>query len=83
MDPLSSNSLSAARAATQSYALRGQRRDDEAVDPSPEAASALAEAGTQSRFTMSILKKTLAMDAAEGEDLAKLMGQGSHLDVYA
>ena len=70
------------------FIIRNNRQIDEKAEDAgegltPEASSALPEAGVQSQVSTAVLKKTLAIDAAEGEDMVKMMGQGSRFDQYA
>jgi len=74
---------SSASAMAQWSALQSARSGAVAEDPTPEAASALAEAGTEQRFTMALLKKTLTIDADSANDLAQMLGDGSKVDIYA
>ena len=54
-----------------------------AQDPTPENISAADEAGTQSGFAMDLLKRTLNIDRTNADDLAKMLGQGPGVDLYA
>ena len=74
---------SSASALAQWSAVQGARGGDAGGDASPEAISALAEAGDEGRFTMAVLKKTLTIDAESANGLAGLLGDGGHVDVYA
>jgi len=82
MDALNAAGSSSA-ALAQWSALQGARAGDVAQDPSPEAVSELAEAGTGEQVTLEILKRTLNIDAESAKGLDDLLEGGSRVDVYA
>ena len=85
MDPVNASGASMMAMSLGQWRSAGQGEGLAAVarDPTPENISAADEAGTQSAFTMDLLKKTLSIDLTNADDLAEMLGQGSRVDVYA
>ena len=83
MGSLASAGLAASGMVNQSYALLAGSRANAAQDPSPEASSALDQAGTQAQVSTAVLKKTLDMESATGNQFAQMLGQSPKVDLYA
>jgi hypothetical protein len=80
---LTAVSLGAASAISQNYAALAATNLAIGQNPTPNAVSGQGQAATQAQFSMDVLKKTLDIQAADGAQLAQLIGSGPGVDIQA
>jgi len=82
MDPVASAG-SAAAMVSQTMAALGASIAAAGQDPSVAALASQSQAATASGFSMGVLKKVLAIEASDGAQLARMLGDGPGVDLYA
>ena len=80
---LSSSSLGAAGALAQNYAALGSAIAASGQNPSAGSAGALSQADAQTQIGMSVLKKSLQIEATTAAQLTQMINAGAGINIQA
>jgi hypothetical protein len=82
MDAMISSNYSAANAIAQNYTSRQSSFVALAQKATPDASDVDDQSTAQSQYLVSMLQKTVTVQAAEGNALTNALGQGQNINVY-